>query len=87
MTDPRLLDFINSLIRSKEGYIILEGYYHKEEDEYTLNMLNAMYKHGTITAEILKSIPVTQDQINKFEEESDRIEYLIERYERRLERR
>ena len=87
MTDPKLLDFVNNLIRSKEGYIILEGYYRKEDDQYTLDMLNSMYKYSIITAEILKSIPVTQDQETRFEDESDRIEYLIERYERRLERR
>ena len=84
--NENLKNFIQNLIRSKDGYIILEGYYHKIDEEATLELLNKAY-NGTevITLEILKAFPVSDDQDKAYEEESDYIDKMIEKYERRLE--
>ena len=82
-----IIDFIQSLPRSKDGYMILDYYYHKESEPYTLQLLNMMYMgNGTITSEHLKAIPVTDEQEEKFNIEDEKIEYEINRYERSITR-
>ena len=83
-----IIEFIQSLPRSKDGYMILDYYYRSESDEYTLQLLNMMYMgNGTITYTHLKAIPVTDEQEEKYNIEDEKIEYEINKYEKRLERR
>ncbi len=83
----KMKDFIQSLPRSKDGWFILDYYYHNESDPYTLDFLNLAYTGDEIiTLEILKAIPVTDEQEEKFNIEDKKIEQEVDRYEKSITR-
>jgi len=86
---PRLTIYIKSLLRNGEGQILIGDFNHpvSETEPYTLMYLNSDYGDSdeTITAEVLKSIPVSEYQKKKFLEEETRREYITMRHERRME--
>ena len=81
-------EFIQSLPRTKNGFMILDYYYRDESDLYTLQLLNTIYMgKETITFEHLRDIPVSDSQEEKYNIEEKKLEYEINKYEKIVERR
>jgi len=87
VASPELVKFIQTFPRW-EGYMIVGETFYKEDDSQLLKFLNAMYKNENeiITFELLKSIPITEEQKRSLYEIQDEIDRKIDKMERRKDR-